>query len=107
MSRNLEESILRVKKELFGKNSVYLPVKKKIEAKGGNQNIPDGLPSRSSKFQTETVRLSRTSSLLTDPCKHIAVQILKIFPVVREEPHAVKQILAVLDDRPKIRGWRG
>lgn len=39
---DLEEAILQVERELFGQGRLYLPVKKKIGAKGGQQNIPDG-----------------------------------------------------------------
>ena len=39
---DLEAAILQVRDLLFGDNRIYLPVKKKIGAKGGVRNIPDG-----------------------------------------------------------------
>ena len=38
----LEKAILEIQAELFGKNRLYLGVKKKIGAKGSVKNIPDG-----------------------------------------------------------------
>jgi len=39
---DLEAAIVEVQSELFGPNRIYLDVKKKIGAKGGLRNIPDG-----------------------------------------------------------------
>ena len=38
----LEKAIVNIQTELFGKNRMYLDVKKKIGVKGGLRNIPDG-----------------------------------------------------------------
>lgn len=39
---DLEAAIIQVQTELFGSDRLYLDVKKKIGAKGGLRNIPDG-----------------------------------------------------------------
>lgn len=38
----LESAIVEVQRELFGAGRIYLDIKKKIGAKGGLRNIPDG-----------------------------------------------------------------
>ncbi|MGD0519429.1 MAG: hypothetical protein ABSA26_17975, partial [Thermoguttaceae bacterium] len=39
---DLENAILQVQDLLFGTNRIYLPIKRKIGAKGGVRNVPDG-----------------------------------------------------------------
>ncbi len=39
---DLESVILEVQGELFGSDRIYLDAKRKIGAKGGQRNIPDG-----------------------------------------------------------------
>ena len=40
---DLENAILEVETVLFDKNRIYLNVEKKIGAKDGQRNIPDGI----------------------------------------------------------------
>jgi len=39
---DLQEAILQVQAELFGPRRIHLDIKKKIGAKGGLSNVPDG-----------------------------------------------------------------
>jgi hypothetical protein len=90
--RDLEDSILEVRNELFGPNRVYLDVKKKIGAKGSIQNIPDGylIDLNRRKPQLYVVEVELASH---DPLRHIAVQILQFSLSFEAEPRAVRTIL--------------
>jgi len=89
---DLEDSILQVKEELFGKNRIYLPVKKKIGKKGGQQNIPDGylIDLSDSKPRLFVVENELASH---EPLRHVAVQILQFSISFEAEPRKVKTIL--------------
>src|SRR5690349_21262598 len=73
---DLESAILKVQRELFGPNRIYLDVKKKIGSKAGIRNIPDGylvdLTGRQPRLYVVENELARH-----DPLRHIAVQILE------------------------------
>lgn len=89
---DLESAILVVHSELFGTDRVYLDVKKKIGAKGGLRNIPDGylvdLSGRQPRLYVVENELASH-----DPLRHIAVQILQFSLSFEEEPRAVKTVL--------------
>ena len=98
---DLETAILEVQRELFGINRIYLPVKKKIGAKGGQQNIPDGYLIDLSEPQP---RLYVVENELAshDPLRHIAVQILQFSLSFESEPIQVKKVLlGALKERPE------
>ena len=98
---DLESAIEQVQDDLFGANRIYLPVKKKIGAKGGQQNIPDGylLDLNGPKPQLFVVENELAAH---DPLRHIAVQILQFSLSFESEPIKVKKILlGALKDRPK------
>lgn len=89
---DLEGAIVEVQSELFGSNRIYLDVKKKIGAKGGPRNIPDGylvdLSGRQPRLYVVENELASH-----DPLRHIAVQILQFSLSFEEEPRAVKTVL--------------
>ena len=88
----LESAILLVQDQLFGRNRIYLDVKKKIGAKGGIRNIPDGylLDLSSRKPRLYVVENELASH---DPLRHIAVQILEFSMSFEGERQTVKKIL--------------
>jgi len=89
---DLEATILRLQRDLFGPNRIYLDVKKKIGAKAGLRNIPDGylldLSGRSPRLYVVENELAAH-----DPLRHIAVQILQFSLSFEAEPRTVKGIL--------------
>ncbi len=98
---DLEAAIVQVEADLFGASRIYLPVKKKIGAKNGPRNIPDGYlidltAPRPRLFVVENELASH------DPLRHIAVQILQFSLSFEAEPRAVKTILlgALQADQP-------
>ena len=89
---DLEAAILHVQHELFGANRTYLPVKKKIGAKGGLRNIPDGylIDLNGPKPRLYVVENELAAH---DPLRHIAVQILQFSLSFEAEQRAVKTVL--------------
>lgn len=87
-----EAAILQVQGELFGRNRIYLDVKKKIGAKGGIQNIPDGYLLDLSG-RTPGLYVVENELASHDPLKHIAVQILEFSMSFEAERPTVKKIL--------------
>lgn len=89
---DLEDAILQIKRELFGPARFYLDVKKKIGAKGGIRNIPDGYVLDLTGPQP---RLFVVENELAahDPLRHIAVQILQFSLSFEAEPITIKKIL--------------
>ncbi len=89
---DLEGAIAEVQAELFGPNRIYLDAKKKMGAKGGLRNIPDGylidLTGRQPRLYVVENELASH-----DPLRHIAVQILQFSLSFEEEPRAVKTVL--------------
>jgi hypothetical protein len=88
----LEAAILDVKDILFGKQRIYLDVKKKIGGKNGPNNIPDGylidlVGSRPKLYVVENELAAH------DPLRHIAVQILQFSLSFESEPRLVKTVL--------------
>jgi hypothetical protein len=100
----LEAAIIEVQSELFGPNRIYLDVKKKIGAKGGLRNIPDGylvdLSGRQPRLYVVENELASH-----DPLRHIAVQILEFSLSFEEEPRAVKTVLFdAIQSQPEAKG---
>src|SRR5271157_1891209 len=73
---DLETAIRQVHAELFGQDRIYLDIKRKIGAKGGLRNVPDGylldLTGRQPRLYVVENELAAH-----DPLRHIAVQILE------------------------------
>jgi hypothetical protein len=88
----LEAAINQVKVGLFGENRVYLDVKKKIGAKAGLRNIPDGYLVDLSG-QKPRLYVVENELASHEPLRHIAVQILEFSLSFEAEPRAVKNIL--------------
>ncbi|HYK87265.1 MAG TPA: hypothetical protein VE398_00745 [Acidobacteriota bacterium] len=88
----LESAIIKLQHELFGPNRIYLDVKKKIGAKGGLRNIPDGylIDLNDSKPRLFVIENELAAH---DPLRHIAVQILQFSLSFEAEPIAIKRIL--------------
>lgn len=89
---DLESAILEVQNELFGSDRIYLDAKRKIGAKGGQRNIPDGylidLNGRRPRLYVVENELA-----VHDPLRHVAVQILQFSISFESEQHTVKKIL--------------
>src|SRR5207245_3928821 len=89
---DLEAAIVEVQAGLFGPSRIYLDVKKKIGAKGGLRNIPDGylidLSGRQPRLYVVENELASH-----DPLRHIAVQILQFSLSFEEEPRTVQTAL--------------
>src|SRR5947209_18000924 len=88
----LEKAILEIQTELFGKNRMYLDIKKKIGVKGGLTNIPDGylLDLNGQKPRLYVVENELAAH---DPLRHIALQILQFSLSFEAEPRKVRNIL--------------
>jgi hypothetical protein len=89
---DLESAIREVQRDLFGKNRIYLDVKRKIGTRGNRQNIPDGYLI---DLGGPMPRLYVVENELAahDPLRHIAVQILEFSLSFESEPFIVKKIL--------------
>ena len=89
---DLESAIATVAKDLFGPNRFYLDIKKKIGAKGGIRNIPDGylIDLNGSKPRLFVVENELAAHELL---RHIAVQILQFSLSFESEKIGVKKIL--------------
>jgi len=97
---DLESAILEVQDKLFGSNRIYLDIKKKIGAKGGVRNIPDGylidLSGRKPRLYVVENELA-----VHDPLRHIAVQILQFSLSFETEQRGVRTIIFnTLQNRP-------
>jgi hypothetical protein len=100
---DLEAAINKVKAELFGEHRIYLDVKKKIGAKAGLRNIPDGYLVDLSG-QKPRLYVVENELASHEPLRHIAVQILEFSLSFEAEPRAVKNILFnALNEQPNAR----
>lgn len=88
----LEKAIVEIQAELFGKNRMYLDVKKKIGIKGGLTNIPDGYLLDLSG-QKPRLYVVENELAAHDPLRHISIQILQFSLSVEAEPRKVRNIL--------------
>src|SRR6266849_5008331 len=100
---DLEAAINQVKAELFGQHRIYLDVKKKIGAKAGLRNIPDGYLVDLSG-QSPRLYVVENELASHEPLRHIAVQILEFSLSFEAEPRAIKTILFdALHKQPELR----
>lgn len=100
---DLESSIVEVQQQLFGANRIYLDIKRKIGAKGGIRNIPDGylIDLNGSKPRLFVVENELAAH---DPLRHIAVQILQFSLSFESEPITIKKfLLEALSDVPEVK----
>ena len=89
---DLEAAINQVKAQLFGDHRIYLDVKRKIGAKAGLRNIPDGYLVDLSG-QRPRLYVVENELASHEPLRHIAVQILEFSLSFEAEPRAVKNIV--------------
>jgi len=89
---DFESAIVKLQRELFGAERVYIDVKRKIGGKAGPKNIPDGylIDLSGQKPRLFVVENELASH---DPLRHIAVQILQFSLSFEAEPRAIKSIL--------------
>ena len=101
---DLESAIVQVLAVLFGPHRIYLDIKRKVGAKGGPKNVPDGylLDLSGPKPRLYVVENELAAH---DPLKHIAVQILEFSLSFEAEPRAVKGILFnAIQSQPVVGG---
>jgi hypothetical protein len=97
---DLEAAINQVKTELFGQHRIYLDIKRKIGAKAGLRNIPDGYLIDLSG-QKPRLYVVENELVSHEPLRHIAVQILEFSLSFEAEPRTVRNILFnALRDQP-------
>jgi hypothetical protein len=89
---DLEGAILQVQAELFGRNRIYLDIKKKIGAKGGLRNIPDGYLIDLNGLKPR-LYVVENELAAHDPLRHVAVQLLEFSLSFASERHTIKTIL--------------
>ena len=89
---DLESVILKLKRQLFGRDRIYLDIKRKIGKRGGQRNIPDGylIDLRSSPPHLYVVENELEQH---DPLRHIAVQLLQFSLSFESNRFLVKEIL--------------
>ncbi|MCH7903485.1 MAG: hypothetical protein IH944_02835 [Armatimonadetes bacterium] len=89
---DLEESIIKLSRELFGPDRIYVDTKKKISASHGKGSIPDGYLVDLSGHRP---RLYVVENELAshDPLRHIAVQLLQFSMAFDDSRNAVQRIV--------------
>ncbi len=104
LEKELEESIIEVAGELFGRNRIYLDVKKKIGAKGKVNNIPDGYLIDLSSTKEPKLYVVEVELAKHDPLKHVSVQVLEFSLSFETAPILVKNILkeSLLSDNTAV-----
>ena len=73
----LEEAVQIVKEQLFGKDRIYLDLKRKIGAKGKTNNLPDGYLVDLTNPKDPKIFIVENDLSSHQHLKHIAVQILE------------------------------
>jgi len=91
--RDLEDTIQKVRSELFGFSRIYLEVKKLIGKKGGQMNIPDAYVLDLSSTKAPKLFVVENELSSHDHLRHIAVQILQFSLAFETNPHRVKEVL--------------
>ena len=89
----LEEAVQVVKDTLFGKDRIYLDVKRRIGAKGKTKNIPDGYLVDFSDEKDPKIFAVENDLASHQHLKHIAVQILEFSLSFESSKTKVKNII--------------
>jgi|TARA_B100001964_G_C14136423_1_gene555360 hypothetical protein len=99
--KHLEESIIEVQTELFGKDRIYLDTKRMIGKKGGVKNVPDGYLIDLSSKHNPKLYVVENELARHHPIKHIAVQILEFSLSFETSNQTVKKVVkeALLKDK--------
>ncbi len=101
----LEDAVLEVKEALFGNSRIYLDDKKKIGAKGGTNNLPDGYLIDLTNDQDPKIFVVENDLASHQHLKHIAVQILEFSLSFDSSKVKVKNIIkGMLQKRPEA--WK-
>jgi hypothetical protein len=89
----LERAVISAANDLFGRNRIYIDVKRKIGRKDGKQNIPDGylLDLRSKKPRLYVVENEHSNH---DPLRHVALQLLEFSLAFDSSQLRIKQIVS-------------
>ena len=104
LEKHLEESIIEVQSELFGKDRIYLDTKKMIGKIGGVKNVPDGYLIDLSSQKEPNIFVVENELIRHDHLKHIAVQILEFSLSYETTPLKVKEIIKnALYENPSAR----
>jgi len=90
---DLESAILKVQKDLFGEDRIYLDIKKKIGSKGKIKNIPDGYLMDLSSTKEPKLYLVENELVKHEPLKHIAVQVLEFSLSFETSPQKIKSLV--------------
>ena len=77
LEKDLERAILHVRDALFGRERIYLDLKKKMGAKHRVANIPDGYLIDLSSKKEPKLYIVENELIKHEPLKHVAVQILE------------------------------
>lgn len=102
LERDLEDAILQVSTSLFGPKRIYLDAKRKIGAKNGQRNIPDGYLLDLSSVREPKLYVVENELAAHDPLRHIAVQILQFSLSYENSESTVKKIVKdALQARPE------
>jgi hypothetical protein len=90
---DLEAAILEVQNEIFGRNRIYLEIKKKIGGRGAVSNIPDAYLIDLTSEREPKLYVVENELARHEPLKHIAVQILEFSLSFETSPQRVKSIV--------------
>jgi hypothetical protein len=93
LEEELEQALIESKEALFGSARIYLNVKRKIGARGGVNNIPDGYLLDLSSAREPRLYVVEVELQKHEPLKHIAVQILEFSLSFETSPQKVKDII--------------
>jgi hypothetical protein len=100
----LEEAIREVEEPLFGRERIYLEVKKLIGQRGKTQNVPDAYLIDLSSPKRPRLWVVENELASHDPLKHIAVQVLEMSLSFESTPQRLKSIVKeALGKTPE--GW--
>src|SRR5699024_3871051 len=89
----LEDAVINVKDELFGKKRIYLDEKRKIGKKGKTNNLPDGYLIDLSNDREPKIFVVENDLASHQHLKHIAVQILEFSLSFESSKVKVKNVI--------------
>ncbi|MBX3722791.1 MAG: hypothetical protein KF713_13200 [Turneriella sp.] len=93
LEKDFEAAVIELQKYIFGPKRLYIDVKKKIGAKNGTQNIPDGYLLDLSNSKNPSIIVVENELSAHEPIKHIALQILEFSLSYESSPVEVKSII--------------
>jgi len=100
---HLEKDILAIDDRLFGKDRVYLNIKKLIGDKDKKQNIPDGYLLDFTNGNSPKLYVVEVELAAHDPLNHIAVQLLEFSLSFDSSKQKIKGIIkSALKEKPDV-----